>query len=385
MSQLPADQLAEVDRLVQAQQLPQAAQLLEHLLKNYAGDVQHWLHLAGLRRALRQPHRALEAVHQALALSPSDFMALVMRASLLERMQHPTAGIAWKDALALCPAENIPPPLAAALEQGRAFLAQWEAQRSERLQQATAQAEANCDEEDARWRIARFRSNVLGLTKVYHSTPTHFHYPGLEEREYHPRRRFPWLAEVEAAAPAIRAELEALMQSQRAELVPYIQYGAHEPLAQWRALNHNPDWTAIHLLQRGTRIAQNADACPTTMALLARLPQPDIPGASANAMFSLLAPRTTIPAHVGVNNTRLLCHLPLIVPQGCWFRVGAETRFWQEGQAFIFDDTCEHEAANPSDQLRVVLIFDIWHPDLTPPEQDAVRALIIAEGGQKGD
>jgi aspartyl/asparaginyl beta-hydroxylase (cupin superfamily) len=120
------------------------------------------------------------------------------------------------------------------------------------------------------------------------------------------------------------------------------------------------------------------------MAFLAGIQQPAIPHASPNAMFSLLAPHTTIPPHVGVNNTRLLCHLGLMVPEGCWFRVGGETRPWREGEAFIFDDTVEHEAANPSDQLRVVMIFDIWHPDLAPAEQAAVAALIGSEGLQDG-
>jgi aspartyl/asparaginyl beta-hydroxylase (cupin superfamily) len=111
------------------------------------------------------------------------------------------------------------------------------------------------------------------------------------------------------------------------------------------------------------------------------MPQPDIPGAGPNAMFSLLAPHTTIPPHVGVNNSRLVCHLPLVVPEGCWFRVGAETRHWRCGEAFVFDDTIEHEAANPSDQLRVVFIFDVWHPGLTEIEREAVRRVIACEGG----
>ncbi|OYW21010.1 MAG: hypothetical protein B7Z43_11800 [Sphingomonas sp. 12-62-6] len=103
-------------------------------------------------------------------------------------------------------------------------------------------------------------------------------------------------------------------------------------------------------------------------------------------MFSLLAPGTAIPPHVGVNNARLVCHLPLVVPDGCWFRVGAETRFWQRGEAFVFDDTIEHEALNPSDQLRIVFIFDVWHPDLSAVERDAVAALIAADlpGGAAG-
>jgi aspartyl/asparaginyl beta-hydroxylase (cupin superfamily) len=98
-------------------------------------------------------------------------------------------------------------------------------------------------------------------------------------------------------------------------------------------------------------------------------------------MFSLLAPHTAIPPHVGINNTRLVCHLPLVVPEGCWFRVGAETREWQEGTAFVFDDTIEHEARNPTDQQRVVFIFDVWHPDLSEVERQAVTALLESEQG----
>ncbi len=71
---------------------------------------------------------------------------------------------------------------------------------------------------------------------------------------------------------------------------------------------------------------------------------------------------------------RLVTHLPLIVPENCGFRVGNDTRQWVPGKAWVFDDTIEHEAWNDSDKLRVVLIFDIWHPHLTPPE----RAMITA-------
>src|SRR3546814_7386481 len=80
------------------------------------------------------------------------------------------------------------------------------------------------------------------------------------------------------------------------------------------------------------------------MAAIAAIPQPRISERTPNAMFSLLAPGKHIPPHTGVANTRLVCHLPLIVPDGCWFRVGAETREWKRGAAWVFDDTIEHEA-----------------------------------------
>ena len=84
----------------------------------------------------------------------------------------------------------------------------------------------------------------------------------------------------------------------------------------------------------------------------------------------MLKPHTRIPPHTGVTNTRAIVHLPLIVPPGCGFRVGGETREWQEGTAFAFDDTIEHEAWNDSDELRAVLIFDVWNPHMTAGDRE---------------
>jgi ornithine lipid ester-linked acyl 2-hydroxylase len=132
------------------------------------------------------------------------------------------------------------------------------------------------------------------------------------------------------------------------------------------------------LIQNGVRIEANARHCPATMALLAACDQPAIPARGPNAMFSLLAPGAHIPPHNGVANTRLVCHLPLIVPPGCWFRVGEERRDWEVGKAWIFDDTIEHEAMNPTDKLRVILIIDTWHPGLSLAERAAVTATMGA-------
>ncbi len=372
---------AQADAAAASGDLAGAAALLEAVLAEADPGPAAWLKLAGLRRALRQPRRALDAVHRALAHDPLDFVALALRAGLLEKVEPERAGEAWTEALAQRPDGDLPGGLAAAAAHGEALSAAWQASRGQRFAAATNIAGATADEG---WKIERFRSNVLRQTRVWHSEPTHFHFPGLVEREFHPRDRFPWLAELEAATPVIRAEMQAALASQRAELAPYLEYRDHEALAQWKELNRNPDWTALHLTKLGGEVGVNAALCPQTMALLAQVTQPVIPGASPNAMFSLLAPHTTIPPHVGVNNARLVCHLPLVVPEGCWFRVGGETRRWQAGEAFVFDDTIEHEAANPSDQLRVVMIFDVWHPDLSPVEQQAVAALIASENAAGG-
>lgn len=120
------------------------------------------------------------------------------------------------------------------------------------------------------------------------------------------------------------------------------------------------------------------DRCPNTAAALAHVPQSSIPGRAPTAFFSILKPRTRIPPHTGVTNTRAIVHLPLIVPEGCGFRVGGETRQWQEGKAFCFDDTIEHEAWNDSDQMRAVLTFDVCNPHLTPAKQNVICSYFAA-------
>ena len=370
----------EAERAVATGDLRRAVTLLSEAAESRPGDAELWMKVAALHRATGSPQAALDAVHRALVVSPLDFTMLLMKASLLQRLGHPEAGQAWGHALAQRPHRELSPQLAAVVAEGEKQHAAWVDAREARLKAAMTSAEQSANEEERR-RIERFRSNVLGRTKAFHSTPTHFHFPELSQREFHPRGLFPWLDELEAATETIGAELKVVMAAERAELVPYIQYDEHLPLAQWKSLNRNPDWTAIHLWRNGELIEANARHCPRTLKLLESLPQPEVRGSGPNAMFSLLAPGTAIPPHVGVSNARLVCHLPLVVPEGCWFRVGAETRYWRRGEAFVFDDTIEHEALNPSSELRVVFIFDIWHPDLSATERDAVAALIGSEGG----
>ena len=98
-------------------------------------------------------------------------------------------------------------------------------------------------------------------------------------------------------------------------------------------------------------------------------------------MFSALEARTHIPPHTGSTNVRLLAHLPLLLPGPARFRVGNETRKWRMGEAWVFDDTIEHEAWNDADALRVILIFDVWNPLLTEVERELVNALLAARKG----
>jgi len=120
------------------------------------------------------------------------------------------------------------------------------------------------------------------------------------------------------------------------------------------------------------------------MAALANTPLCRVPQRSPSILFSLLKPGAHIPAHHGLVNTRLIGHLPLIVPGKCTFRVGNDVRDWVEGKAWAFDDTIEHEAWNHSNGTRVILLFDIWRPELTEEERGLVVSLFEAIDAHSG-
>ena len=248
---------------------------------------------------------ALASADAALRLDPLDFVALLLRADLLHAIGDPEAGAAYGRAVAQRPDGVLPPALTRQMAVAEARFAAHTSDYEARLAAVMAQIDAHADPAVAR-RLERFRSNIARRTEVFHSQPTTYHYPGLVEREFHDRADHPWLPALEAATEAIAADFARVAAAERAELVPYVDYADGIPLRQWAGLNKSRDWTAIHLLRRGEPIVANTRHCAATMAALAALPQPHIPGKGPNAMFSLLAPRTSIPPHTGVANTRLI-------------------------------------------------------------------------------
>ena len=375
--------LAAADRALAGRNLAEARSILEAGVAGDPPDPAFWQRLATVRQVSGAPGQALAAIDRALEFDPLDFVNLLMRARILDQIGHHEAGEAYGRALAQRRPDPLPPALVPAIERAQAAWAEHQ-QNLEQHLAAAIEAEGLDLTPNERRRAARLASNITHRTRIYHSEATHFHYPGLREIEFHDRAEFPWLEELESLTDPIARELSVVANAPDAVLVPYVQYGASEPLAQWRELNHNRDWTAIHLIQRAERVVPNAGYCPTTMGFLDRMDHPWIEGCGANAMFSMLAPRTSIPPHVGVANFRLLCHLPLIIPGKCWFRVGEEVHDWEMGRAWVFDDSIEHEAVNETDQLRVIMIFDIWHPDLSPAEKAAIATTVAASSLQAG-
>jgi aspartyl/asparaginyl beta-hydroxylase (cupin superfamily) len=257
------------------------------------------------------------------------------------------------------------------LDHARAFCAEQQERLAKPLQR-TFGPRIDALGETGRRRAGAFVDHALGQRRIYPNVCAGIHYPFLPADEFFDDAHFPWFAGLAAQSDAIRGELEALIADPGDALIPYVRMEKGVSGSQWDGLNRNLDWGACFLWEYGHPNQPVLDRCPVTAAALAALPRSYIPGRAPSAFFSMLKPHTRIPPHTGVTNTRAIVHLPLIVPPGCGFRVGGETRDWEIGKPFAFDDTIEHEAWNDSDELRAVLIFDVWNPHMSLEEQAIV-------------
>ena len=229
-------------------------------------------------------------------------------------------------------------------------------------------------------RVAQAIDILMGKRRLYLSQPTHFYFPGLPQQEFYQNDDFPWVAALEAQTGIIRQELEGVL-ADGTGVLPYIREmpDRANTAANTLGMLNDPGWSSFHLIQNGEEIPENASRCPQTMAAMRNVPLAGIKGQSPSVLFSILRPGVRIPPHHGFTNARLFCHLPLIVPPNCGkLRVGNESRAWAPGRLMVFDDTMEHEAFNSSTQLRVVLLFDIWRPELTPTERELVDRLMTS-------
>ncbi len=317
-------------------------------------------------------HRALDAL---LAENPRDLMALLMKGDLFLKAGDDRAAIGWyNNALNhAAGAEALPDDLVRRLDQA-ALAAQAAAQRFEaHLQHMVTAGEAAAPLPP---RFDEALGILAGRQPVHLQQPTSFYYPGLPQIAFYDTAEFGWVRDLEAAYPHIRAEVEAVMADE-AGVAPYVQADPTRP-NRGHALLNDARWSAYHFFENGVPIAAHQARCPATATAINAAPMPHITGRSPMALFSILRPHTHIPPHHGMLNTRLICHLPLIVPDGCRLRVGNHTRPVVAGEVLIFDDSIEHEAWNDSDEVRVILLFEIWRPELTPAERAALTRLFEA-------
>jgi aspartyl/asparaginyl beta-hydroxylase (cupin superfamily) len=359
----------------QARQLYQRATALDGKSKVL------WLNLATACRSLGDTEAERQALERALALEPRYVAALLHKADLMERLGKPKAAVLMFEAAlaSIVPGEPIPPHMGPAIAHAREAVAA-NARALETFIERELESVRRVHSGDDQHRYDACQDILLGKRRAYSSLPKDTFFPYLPAIEFFPREHFPWLATLEAATEDIAQEALAVFRGGSADFAPYVNFPPGTPLDEWAPLNHSLDWSVYSIWHDGKLLPAHQAACPKTAAVLERLPMCDVPDYAPGAYFSVLKPHTRLPPHTGTTNTRSIVHLPLVIPAGCRFRVGSQTRPWEKGKAWVFDDTIEHDACNDSDQIRIVLIFDIWNPLLTSTERDLVRAMTVARG-----
>ena len=361
-----------------------AHMLLEEAVKGDSTHPSLWLNLAAALHGLNRVAEEKAALERVLAIEPHHVGALLNKASLEERQGEPRAAAAtYRAALeSLPPTGEVPTAMHPVLQHARKVVET----NNRALEAFLEQRMGNLRERHAGERLQRFDrclATLLQKRRNYRQHPRFLFFPELPAIEFHERGDFPWLDSIEAATGEIRAELLSVLNAGPTTLEPYVAQ-PHGVTLDWAELNHSRRWGVYSLWREGVAFSEHLARCPRTVASLEPWPRWDVPRCGPTAMFSILDARTHIPAHNGTDNTRLTVHLPLVVPPGCRFRVGAEYREWHPGQAFVFDDTIEHEAWNDSDMPRAVLIFDVWNPLLTMAERELVRAVVDGVGEYYG-
>lgn len=301
--------------------------------------------------------------------------ALVWKGDCRRAAGERRAAASWyKNALYHADAVTLPPSLVPLIDDARAAAAELEVEFSVGVEQGlTARG---LPPEARSPGFARALAVMRGEEHVDYELqrPSSFLFPGLPQRRFYEREEFDWAPAFEAATDAIRAELRTALADPDL-FKPYLTHAPDRPRIEFNGMHDNASWSALHLVHNGTVIPELIARFPATFAALDAVPQCRISVRSPSILFSLLQPGAHIAPHYGMINARLICHLPLIVPGDGALTVGGEARQWEEGKLIIFDDSIEHEAINHADSDRVVLIFDIWRPELSEADRKGVAAL----------
>jgi aspartate beta-hydroxylase len=363
-----------------------AGQALEHAARINPTEPEIWKNLGIVHLAQHRGDEALDAFDRALGLEPMHFAARLHRGAALEQLGRiDDATAAYFGAVSTAQSRGkwrndmtTPPGLRPAVKHAIAFI---DAQRK-RIFMDLLQPLRDKHGADSLTRIEQGLEIYLGDRPANYPDPRQyckfFYVPGLTATPYYPREKFPWHAELEKHTDTIREELRAVLD-QPVGVEPFLGTNDNKLLKEQSLLDGTrgeAQWNSFFFHRHGEVFEQNARRCPRTTEILGSLPLVHIREHAPEVLFSILTPGSHILKHHGVTNSRLVTHLPLIIPEDCAISVGGVEHAWQEGRCVTFDDTFEHEAWNRSDRVRAVMILDSWHPDLTEAEREAIALLV---------
>lgn len=145
-------------------------------------------------------------------------------------------------------------------------------------------------------------------------------------------------------------------------------------------------WAQFDLFTQGRKNEKNCEKAPLTCTLIEAIPAVRN-NRRGQVKFSVMKSGTHVFAHSGPTNCRLRVHLGLKIPpqdsnekskeKGTILRVADEYLQWKNGEMFVFDDSFDHEVwhTNDKNESRMVLILDLWHPDLSLEQRETLPAI----------
>ena len=186
--------------------------------------------------------------------------------------------------------------------------------------------------------------------------PVSRYVPGLTSKAWYDTKDYPFIAQIEAGYKDIKLELMLNLQ-ERHQLFT----------GETENLHVGGEWTELRLKSSGYGFTKYTEYFPKTMQHIQNCGQ-----TFTSIKFSAIQPGTHIRTHTGPSNERLRLHLCLVHTGGAKIRVGTDWHTWEEGKIIMFDDSWEHEVIHTGQEVRIVLILDIWHPEL-PEDQRIVH------------
>ena len=354
---------------------PAARELLERAVGRRPGLGALWLNLAAACRALGDDAGEGAALERGLAIEPRDYLAQLHLGELRARQQQEAPALAaFEAALAFAPPPNqVPAGVGQRLDQAIGALRARTARAGAALEAALAPLRAGLTVADTD-RFDLGLAAMLGVARIYPSQPTYFQLPELPARPLLGREAFPWLAALEARTEALAAEAESLLAA--GSFGPGVRLERLALSEPWARLNHGPGFAVAPVIRCGE--AEGAGLAPAAVAAAESVPLFDVPGCGPNVYYAVLEPGVAIPPATGVTNARATIHLPLAVPDGLQFRVGARRVQPVRGEAVVFDDSIENELANGGAARYVVLVLDVWNPLVTDAEITLIRTACTA-------
>mmetsp|Transcript_10075 Transcript_10075/g.11710 ORF Transcript_10075/g.11710 Transcript_10075/m.11710 type:complete len:405 (+) Transcript_10075:118-1332(+) len=201
---------------------------------------------------------------------------------------------------------------------------------------------------------------------------THSHVHGLSCIPFWDVNQQPWANKLEKKYKTIRKELLDVS----ADLNKLKQEGNNiwAGALTEEAGGYGEGWSTLVLMNRGMWDETNCNLFPKTAKAVRDCGVP-----ATEIFFASMKPHSDIKLHSDFTNFVLTSHLAVDIPENgnnkCRLTIGDETRQWINGEVMLFDTSIMHDAINESDDMRYILMFRVWHPDLTQVERDALQLI----------